>query len=557
MLPSAALFLILWALPTALAGSEAGAQTPLGRSMPRPGSQAAPEQRPRIAIVGAGIAGASAAFHLHESFLSNQRPRVTIFEAAPRVGGRVRSVSPAHNAADVAEAGATHFFADDWCLVAAASDTGLKHTKPILVDGGGLAADMAVWDGRHMTAVPACNAVAWSWADLYTSAARCSFCPVPVRYAVHAVSQTLSTFTALVRRSGFSFWRFRQAARSLQSSWAWFGRYQTFGSISQELDAIGLGAATASPAEDFLDAQGISPYFRSAYVQPCARALFSQNLANLSAFSAVVAGHRATPLAIRGGNAQLVERMIRLSYADLRLNRRVLDISPGLHRRYKLTISRLDEDDYELDAELDEFDAVIVAGPWTGQSVGGLEPRESPLAALSSSRPRTESHVTLFSTRSPISPSTFGLSSTDRVRNVVLTTTSAPTSLGDPAFYSLARESTVYMDRTGCMSDDDCDQMIYEYIHRLHSVHNQSDDDLARLVGHTIDEGKNLRDVGITWVHRESWTHGAHAKNRTLPDEILIAPNLFYLGGAEDALETMEMSCRMGRNAAKTIWYHR
>lgn len=47
-----------------------------------------PEQPPKIAIIGAGIAGLSAARALFAGGLQN----LTIFEAANRIGGRIHTV---------------------------------------------------------------------------------------------------------------------------------------------------------------------------------------------------------------------------------------------------------------------------------------------------------------------------------------------------------------------------------------------------------------------------------------------------------------------------------
>ncbi len=68
----------------------------------------------RVAIVGGGIAGASAAFHLAKTFqASSSRLEVIVFEAESQVGGRTRAVCPPHNDRTQVESGATHFFQDD------------------------------------------------------------------------------------------------------------------------------------------------------------------------------------------------------------------------------------------------------------------------------------------------------------------------------------------------------------------------------------------------------------------------------------------------------------
>jgi hypothetical protein len=41
--------------------------------------------------------------------------------------------------------------------------------------------------------------------------------------------------------------------------------------------------------------------------------------------------------------------------------------------------------------------------------------------------------------------------------------------------------------------------------------------------------------------------------NKRIPRKIEIAKNLFWLGGAEEVLSSLEMSCGMGRNIASIV----
>ena len=81
---------------------------------------------PRVAIVGAGIAGASTAFRLYELTRPFPSLPITIYESEFGVGGRVKSILPPENPYAVVEAGATHFFTDDWCVIAAKKNVGLE-----------------------------------------------------------------------------------------------------------------------------------------------------------------------------------------------------------------------------------------------------------------------------------------------------------------------------------------------------------------------------------------------------------------------------------------------
>lgn len=79
----------------------------------------------RIAIIGAGIAGASAAYHLSEMYRSEL---ITVYEAGPQVGGRVKSVKVYDGAygSQHVETGAHAFYSDDECLKTAIDEVGLR-----------------------------------------------------------------------------------------------------------------------------------------------------------------------------------------------------------------------------------------------------------------------------------------------------------------------------------------------------------------------------------------------------------------------------------------------
>ena len=72
--------------------------------------------RIKVAVIGSGITGASAAYHIHETASDHLPVDISVFEALPRVGGHIDSVA-AHgqNIKDL-ETGAAVFFAQDSCL---------------------------------------------------------------------------------------------------------------------------------------------------------------------------------------------------------------------------------------------------------------------------------------------------------------------------------------------------------------------------------------------------------------------------------------------------------
>lgn len=76
------------------------------------------------------------------------------------------------------------------------------------------------------------------------------------------------------------------------------------------------------------------------------------------------------------------------------------------------------------------------------------------------------------------------------------------------------------------------------------------------MLGQQLEGGSELSDYEISWVHRQFWPHAfpQHAKHGALQEEVEISSNLFYLSGAEEIMSSMEMSCRMGDNAAMALY---
>jgi len=68
------------------------------------------------------------------------------------------------------------------------------------------------------------------------------------------------------------------------------------------------------------------------------------------------------PLQINHENMALVERMLRLSFAEVRTNSQVVSVRHGTSRRYALGV-RVQHGDEESSIEHAEYDAVVYAAP--------------------------------------------------------------------------------------------------------------------------------------------------------------------------------------------------
>ena len=97
----------------------------LGGGLPRPAPRREPpraaEPEYRVAVVGAGLAGLNAAYRLMHAGI-----QVTLYEASPRVGGRVHTLTDAMGAGLVTELGGEFINSDHADMIGLARELGLK-----------------------------------------------------------------------------------------------------------------------------------------------------------------------------------------------------------------------------------------------------------------------------------------------------------------------------------------------------------------------------------------------------------------------------------------------
>jgi hypothetical protein len=348
----------------------------------------------------------------------------------------------------------------------------------------------------------------------------------------------------MVARYGVSAWRFDWAIASTSTKWKILGALRPFDDVGRALRDADLGKDVVfGSAKTYLRNLGISSRFLSEYVEPCTRARFSQNLADVSAFPALMAMRRAKEASIYGGNARLIERMINLSGADVHLNSTVVGIRDGETHRYQMSVA-------STDIVHTGFDIIVLAFPLHDGSIDLNIADFSGRSKQSSMTPQSyaESHVTHFSTSATLSPAFFHPSSNDSIPYDLLTTAQSSNIL------TIGRSHVCYK-RYYCLADDECDQCDDDHnMYRVSSRRLLSDSDLATLIGKQWREGQSLADIDISWVHRRAWPQALPTLGAS--DEagkFEVAPKLFHLGGVERVLSSMEMSCRMGRNIARLL----
>lgn len=481
---------------------------------------------PKIAIIGAGIAGASAAYHLHDQYAQADFD-ITVYEAEPQVGGRVKSAKVYDGAYTVqqVEIGAKSFFTDDKCLQSLIDETGLRRK---LQPEHPVKKSLGVWDGTSFILRGEGDLKGRTWTDWARYAWRYGFSVNSVRTWL---SEKLPPFQRLLGR------------------WEYVNR-----NIPGDIENLGLTAELKTNAWSFLQ-HLTSPEFSREVVQATTRAWLGQNLASMHGLAVLAAMNPAsTNSLVNGGNHKLIERLIKLSNVDLHLNTTVTKIQRSPKRKYRLTVktpSRHD-DQSPSNPEKADYDAIIIAAPL---QMANLEfDIDIPIAAASSSssRPYTSRHITHFTSPNPLSSIYFNLSTSisSMPSKIYTTTTNISTP---PPFFSIEHSlASLSSQRDTCIPQT-------ENMYKILSASPLLNSTILTLLGQ--DPSRALEDVGVRWVSRKEWKYAFLEKYggrvTTMLDDIEIADGIFYTGFADELVSSLEMSCRMGRRVADLVYYEK
>ena len=490
---------------------------------PKTGSAAL--NTPQIAIIGAGIAGASSAHHLHQLARLRQPLDITVFEADKQVGGRVRSAYVHNEPAFDVEVGAATFAETDWCLKDAMQEVGLK---PAVRSRS--AYHTAVWDGNEVlvsyreSGKPLSGAIwqspKWLW-----------------RYG-----SSLSKIHGMIKRSANNF-----------SSFAVF---HPFLNLFEKLKESFSSEEVSLSAASFFESNHVSAKLVNEIIRAESRYRHARDLEQVNLLSSLLALRSTADLGIHQGNRRLPDRMLKIAGAHVRLNHRVSRITAGEQRRWKIH-AVYSGDQAESSMFEAEFDIIILTAAFAFNDID----IDLPISALVSStevRPYVERHVTLVSTLHRLSPIYFNQPNDTAVPQNILTAPRQSVSGENNDVFSITVSDRVPPPDT---IDDESE---LEYVYKIISSKPICDDEIARLLGHNLDSSTNnnsikqtLYDFGVTWLHRQAWPHAYPQSDpkRPILDNIQIAPDLYYTAATEDVLSTMEMSCRMGKNVAKHLYY--
>ncbi|PLB53180.1 putative prenylcysteine lyase [Aspergillus steynii IBT 23096] len=475
----------------------------------------------RVAVIGAGAAGSSTAYSLRKYADASSTPvDITVFERASYIGGRSTTVNVFGNPAYPIELGASIFVEVNYNLVNASRDLGLVVKSASQARPKESEDVIGVWDGKEFVFRMQDT---YSWWNIAKLIWQYGWAPVRTQNLMKA---TVNQFLRLYEEPIFPFKSLTAAAMR-----------------------VGLLNTTATRGSEFLNNNHVSADFSRDIIQASTRVNYGQNLGLIHGLEAMVCMATDGAMAIQGGNWQLFDAMLKASHADVKLNHTVSSVERNRDSTLTVTYSNNDSAQKKL-----VFDEVVIAGPLQYSDIA-LDPipEHTP-----DKIPYVQLHVTLFSSPHQLSPKYFNLQGPDaRAPETILTTLPRGVDLGSsekgvgPAnFWSISTLQTV---------DSEDHPGESHYVYKIFSPERPSAKFMRDILGLEHPENSSPADnttIGdlpkedISWYYEKIWHPYPFLHPRVTFEDTLISPNLWYTGGIESFISTMETSAHMGKNVA-------
>ncbi|KAK8226227.1 Prenylcysteine lyase-domain-containing protein [Phyllosticta capitalensis] len=488
-----------------------------------------------IAIIGAGAAGSSAAYHLSQyAAAAGIATNITVFERSSHVGGRSTTVAAWDDPAQPVELGASIFVKVNHILMDAVARFNLSVSVPDLgnndedEDEDDEGDYVGIWNGRAFVFRGDDDALGW-W-DTAKLLWKYGLAPLRTRRLMKA---TVGDFLKLYEAPHFP-WR----------------------SLTDKVMELGLLRPVAMTGERFLRENGIGELWAGEVVQASTRVNYAQNLALINGLITMVCMATDGAKSVPGGNWRIFSSFLSSTpHLTTRLNTSISSITQhAANSSYTLTPSNITTG---TPLPTEHFDAVILAAPYHQANISVIPAPANPPLDL----PFVTLHVTLLSSPHRIAPSFFGQpASAGPVPRVVLTTLPPdvrPDGPGDRQFAGPAGFFSVSTLRRGWNPK----AARREYLYKVFSPMAVDDAWLARLFGAPLGEGERVAEEDVSWVYRKVWQSYPYETPRVSFDDACLdcgeekvaTGGLWYTGGMEGFISTMETSALMGRNVARLM----
>jgi prenylcysteine oxidase/farnesylcysteine lyase len=449
---------------------------------------------------------------------------ITVYERESYVGGRSTTVNVFDDPTYPIELGASIFVQVNYNLVNASRDLGLTvrsadYARPRETDES-----IGIWDGSQFV-FSLKNS--YSWWNIGRLFWRYGLAPLRTQ---NLMKKIVGQFLQLYEEPLFPF-----------------------SSLSEASVAAELLNATASSGEAFLQANDVGSLFAREIIQASTRVNYGQNLQVIHGLESIVCMATDGAVSIEGGNWRIFDAALSASHAHVNVNTSVTGITRNDDGTVQVS-SKLNAASASTSEET--FDEVVVAGPlqYSGISIS------PPLDHTPDEIPYVNLHVTLFSSPHRIAPQYFGLDTNARVPETILTTLPEDFSpenragVGPSGFWSI---STL---RTVDYSPVDSGEKLQHYVYKIFSPERPTAEFIGSILGLEKDATSSNATIGdlsksdISWFHEKFWNPYPVLYPRVTFEDTLLAPGVWYTGGIESFISTMETSALMGRNVATLMF---
>ncbi|MCJ1247708.1 hypothetical protein MMC30_004923 [Trapelia coarctata] len=477
----------------------------------------------RIAIIGAGAGGASTAYHLNRYGSPCQPRNITVYERSDYVGGRSTTVNVYDDPAEPVELGASIFVEVNRILVSAAREFGLITTTGDRPRES--PETLGVWDGEIFRFVQ--NEGGYMWWNIVKLIWKYGLAPIRTQ---RLTQQVVGNFLKMYDAPHFPF-----------------------KSLSETSFGLGLAEVTSTTGSVYLAANSITPPFSTDIIQASTRVNYAQNLGEIHGLEAMVCMSTNGAMSVKGGNWQIFDGMIRTTGAHLALNTKVSKILKQENGTYLVESSSSTTASTPSDTTTEHYDTVIIAAPFQYSKID-ISP---PLPNNPDEIPYVNLHVTLFASPHNLSPLAFNLAAGSAVPEIILTTLPSSADSSDPdnrapaGFFSVS--TLRYVNNRGYHPPR------IEYLYKIFSPQPVNTTFLSTLLGIRVpssSKGEGLAAIekeDVSWVYEKSWNSYPYLMPRVTFEDSQLDDGLWYTGGIESFISTMETSALMGRNVAKLI----